>query len=55
MEGIHRYFLRYLPPSPGDGGDGDGGGTVPANPTIPHPLANVGRDEICRKGNPSLR
>ncbi len=38
----------------GDAGDddGDGGGTIPANPTPP---ANVGRDEISRKGNPSLR
>ena len=25
------------------------------SPSQPHPLANVGRDEISRKGNPSLR
>ena len=36
-----------------DGGDGGGdGGTIPANPT---PLPNVPRDQISRKGNPTLR
>ena len=37
--------------SPGDddGDDGDDGGTPPANPP------NMGRDNISRKGTPSLR
>ena len=39
----------------GDGGDGDGGGGGRIFPVHPGPIPNAPRDNISRKGIPSLR